>query len=280
MNEGLEDINAYSFDSSGVTSLEFPSTVKRVGNYIASKCPDLTSVTFNGVAEYELGTYSFQNDTALKTVVLPQGITKIPTYTFVGCTALESVNIPTSVTLIDTHSFEFCESLKSVTFPQGLVTIQTNAFNGCGLESIEIPASVQNIFAYGFANNVNLKTVVLNEGIVTLGVVNTSPTTSSNGYVFQNCEKLESINLPSTLEQFGSYTFANCTSLKTLFIPDNVSYVGGFAFQGWTSDQRILIESSRFDITNSWYESATYSTDAGYWSDTEAQFVWEYEANN
>lgn len=279
LNEGLEDINAYSFDSSGVTSLEFPSTVKRVGNYIASKCPDLTSVTFNGVAQYELGTYSFQNDTALKTVVLPQGITKIPTYTFVGCTALESVNIPTSVTLIDTHSFEFCESLKSVTLPQGLVTIQTNAFNGCGLESIEIPASVQNIFAYGFANNVNLKTVVLNEGIVTLGVVNSSPTTSSNGYVFQNCEKLESINLPSTLEQFGSYTFANCTSLKTLFIPDNVIYVGGFAFQGWTSDQRILIESSRFDITNSWYESATYSTDAGYWSETEAQFVWEYEAN-
>lgn len=61
----------------------------------------------------EIGAYAFYSDglrKTLKTVVLPDTVTKIETYAFVNCTALVQINL-SNVTEIGAYAFAGCESL-------------------------------------------------------------------------------------------------------------------------------------------------------------------------
>lgn len=66
--------------------------------------------------------------------------------------------------------------------------------------------------------NTSIVNVILSENIDTI-----------RGHAFEDCEKLESINLPEKLKYIGGYAFANCKNLNTK-LPQSVSYIGGYAF--------------------------------------------------
>lgn len=97
----------------------------------------------------------------VKSVVIPDGVTKIENYAFDNCSALTSIIIPSSVIEIGDFAFIDCEALESVIIPDSVTKIGECAFLGCdSLTSITIPDSVKEIgkrvFCFYLDGNDNL----------------------------------------------------------------------------------------------------------------------------
>ena len=108
----------YYINDKEITSIEIPSNVTTLGNYVFQGCRGLTSLT------------------------LPAGITKIGSRAFSGCSGLTSLTLPAGITSIESYAFCGCSGLTSLTLPAGITEIGYRAFQGCsGLTSI-YPKSV------------------------------------------------------------------------------------------------------------------------------------------
>ncbi len=101
----------------------------------------------------------FRECSSLKSVTLPNGLTKIGGSLFSTCTALESITFPEGVTVIEEGAFISC-GFKTITLPEGLTTLEDAAFKTCtSLVSISIPNSVTSIGKYAFESCTALKTI-------------------------------------------------------------------------------------------------------------------------
>ena len=146
-----------------------------------------------------IGTYMFSRARALKTILLPNGVTSIGGDAFSGCTGLTSINIPGSVTTIGSNAFSGCTSLTTISIPGSVTTIGSNAFSGCtSLTTISIPSSVTTIW----------------------------------DDAFRGCTGLTSINIPGSVTTIGANAFSGCYRLSSVYFAgcytwlSNVFYCG------------------------------------------------------
>ncbi len=154
---------------------------------------DLSNISFDG--EFGLGGI-FEGNTALGSIILPSGMTKINNPGFTGCT-----------------------NLASVTLPETLETIGGNAFQGCtSLESIIIPNSVTSISGSAFESCTALTYVKLPDGITEL-----------NESTFRYCSALPTVTIPASVTTIGKHCFLDCRALAeiTLLNPDAVVIING-----------------------------------------------------
>lgn len=86
---------------------------------------DLTSVDF-GYGWKEIGTQAFFGCSALKDIVLPEGVEFIRNGAFSGA-AIEAIHLPNTLKVIETNAF-VCENLKTITIPASVEKIETFAF--------------------------------------------------------------------------------------------------------------------------------------------------------
>ena len=79
-------------------------------------------------------------DSAILSVTIPHGITKIDASAFSGCKGLTSVTIPDSVISIDYEAFRGCTGLTNVTIGNSVTSIGNFAFLGwTSSQTIHIP---------------------------------------------------------------------------------------------------------------------------------------------
>ena len=118
-NEGLTTILPMAFDSTGIKSITFPSTLQLLYKASFASNRYLETVTFNVGMEFtDIAGDAYDG-------------------TFVGCTALRTVTLPTSVDTIIAGTFRNCTSLASVNLPSSIESIESQAFDGCsGLNTI------------------------------------------------------------------------------------------------------------------------------------------------
>ena len=103
----------------------------------------------------------FTGCTALREVVIPQGVVNIGYQTFSGCSSLETVELPDELMGIFPLAFEDCSSLSNIVFKEELTFIGADAFHNCdALTSITLPASLDSING-AFNESHNLSTVYL-----------------------------------------------------------------------------------------------------------------------
>ena len=162
MNEGLETLgideltlngNLYLgvFQGSGLRSVVFPSTLKRV--------------------EY----CAFMGCENLKAVCLPEGLEYLGIGCFLG-TGIENIEFPASLRIISQASFSWCKNLKSVKFAEGLEALGTDerrrdgsmwsgAFQESALESVILPSTLRRIAYRTFTRCRNLKAIELPDGL-------------------------------------------------------------------------------------------------------------------
>lgn len=94
----------------------------------------------------EIMSFAFSNCKSLKSIILPESVTRIGWSAFDGCTSLESITLPNKLTKIERSTFYNCRSLKSIILPDSLTEIGSFAFYNCmKLKSITIPSSVNKI---------------------------------------------------------------------------------------------------------------------------------------
>lgn len=105
------------------------------------------------------------------------------------------------------------------------------AFQGCHIEHIDLPKSLVTI-ASAFCGCPLKGELVIPEGV-----------THIRDYAFEGCSQLESIVLPSTLQNvgnadpyypyaIGAHAFAGCSALTAINLPEGVTHLGEGTFEG------------------------------------------------
>ena len=163
--------------------------------------------------------------------------------TFQENTQLETVTIPNKVTELQYSAFESCSNLKNVVFESEstLKSIGGDAFRDCSsLERVEIPDSVKDSGYGAFASCTSLEEVILGSGLEGIGPG-----------MFLNCKKIISIDIPSNIKYIGQEAFYG-TGLENVALPDSVTDIKSSAF----ADNENL---KTIDIPNSVTELAYYT---------------------
>lgn len=114
----------------------------------------------------EFSSYIFQACTALKEVILPDNLTKIPNGTFSECEGLESIVIPDMVTSIEKWAFNECTSLKTIEFGSSLISIDDLAFDECtSLTTLKFNDGLETIGENAFRWSYSIKSVTIPESV-------------------------------------------------------------------------------------------------------------------
>ena len=188
----------YYINDKEITSIEIPSNVTTLGNYVFQGCSRLTSLTLP-VGITSIGYRAFQGCSGLTSLTLPVGITSIGTSAFEGCSGLTSLNLPAGITKIGEYAFEGCSGLTSLNLPAGITKIGSGAFNGCsGLTSLNLPAGITSI-----------------------------------GYsAFYGCSGLTSLNLPAGITEIDDHAFGGCSGLTSIYVyAEKVPKIGWYVFE-------------------------------------------------
>lgn len=268
-------VNAQTIDHEGVTykltassktaAVQKPSTA--IGTYVDVVVVD--KVPYNG-AEYTVTSVAAtafkgkaaEPNTTLKSVVLPNTITKLVKGMFSWCTALESVNIPTGVTgAMLGNVFEYCSSLKEISIPAGITAIKSNQFNGCtGLKKIiieegdtELEITAASGFQYKYTVDTTNYISTLEELVINRPLMSQQPAnnpwrgnaslkkvtfgpkvTSVYSNMFENCTALVDAVIPTTITTLSANAFAN-TGIASLDLHGGIATVSSSCFQNCKS---------------------------------------------
>ena len=204
------------------------------GEYTVSgigTCTDteiLIPTTYNDLPVVSVEASAFLNNTAITSVVLPDGITSIGENAFNGCESLTSVTFGKNSQLssIGPGAFNYCYSLESITIPESVTNIGSEAFNYCcGLRSVT------------FGENSQL--------------------TSIGDYAFLGCYSLESITIPASVTSIGEWAFVECYRLVEVWNLSKLNITAGSEDNGYVAyyAKRVETEPS---------ESYVYTDENGY----------------
>lgn len=101
-----------AFYYSGITELQLPNSITHIGQWAMADAFDLTSVTLplhlQWVSEGMLA------GTAITSIILPEGITRIEDSAFEDCNLLRSVFLPSTLLEVGDYAFDGCHSLFEV----------------------------------------------------------------------------------------------------------------------------------------------------------------------
>lgn len=195
-------------------------------------CDSLENFVFTKYSAYT--NYMFQDCTALKSAILPSGVTSLAQGTFSGCSRLERVRLPETLKTIGNETFKNCLRLKSVNLPEGLTSMGDTTFYGCeDLVEVTVPSLITTFGASTFYACKSLKRVQF------LGALTSIPSST-----FYNCQALEYVAIPETVTSIGSLAFENCYELREAPLHEGITTIGSYAFAYCESLTNVRIPDS------------------------------------
>ncbi|MDD6728303.1 MAG: leucine-rich repeat domain-containing protein [Eubacteriales bacterium] len=154
----LSDYNVHIKYAGSAKDVVVPETINgaKVKEIYGTSNASITSVTVPGTVKTVEG---FSDLKSLKAVNLNSGTKVIGS--FENDSALTSITIPETVKEIPYDAFKNCTSLSSVTLKEGTQSIGSYAFYNTAVKGIVVPASVVKIgvYALGYYQGLNLNTV-------------------------------------------------------------------------------------------------------------------------
>ena len=156
--EGVETIQYEAFQSSNLSSIALPQTLKTIGEFAFASCRRITSIVIpNSVTG--LGREVF-GGCAFESVVMSDSVKVIPYGAFMYCQLLENYAGGASVERIEDYAFNYCERLAGeIVFPETLKYIGNRAFELTGINSVVFTGIIDTIGDFNFA--LNMRTLVL-----------------------------------------------------------------------------------------------------------------------
>jgi predicted nucleic acid-binding Zn-ribbon protein len=268
----ITTIGHYAFSGcSRLSEITIPDNITSVGYYAFRNCTQLVTVNFNPTNCTTMGGGSssypvFDGCSNFTTLNIGGNVTRIPDGSFRNCTGLVTVVVPDNVKTIGSTAFGGCSSLVNLTLPfiGNTVSATSNTgifgyifgttsytgstqtqqyYSGNTYANYYIPSNLRNVtitndpsIPYGaFSNCSMLTNISINEsntdkGNLTIG----SSVTSIEGYAFQNCTGITTVNFdPTNCSSMGSSAypvFSGCTNFTTLNIGNNVTRIPSNAF--------------------------------------------------
>jgi hypothetical protein len=211
-------MDGYVFsDCTELTSIQWPTSMKRIEYGTFKGCTGLTSYTVPDHIE-EIGSYAFAyTGISENTFSFPSSITTISEGMFQGCENLTSYTIPSQITEIGSYAFSNSgiESLSS--FPSSITKIPYGMFQGCtNLTSYTIPDQITEIGDNAFCDCTNLTSITFS---------NSSNLKTIDSYAFRNTGFTE-FTIPSSVTEIGDRVFEDADQLKTVTVPSSVTKAG------------------------------------------------------
>ena len=258
--QSVTEIESAAFDhctslgkESGGT-IAIPANVTAIGSEAFRGCFALTSLALPQTVT-SIGDTAFQGCSNLETINIPSGVKSIEHDTFRGCEKLKDVTIPAHVTSIGDRAFEACKTFENIKIPEGVTTIGKNAFEDCTkLETVVIPSTAINIYDSAFKNCQQLKSFAFPIGTTQIwgsvlsgckileSVTIPKGVTEIGSNAFYDCsQKLNSVELPSTLQTIGFQAFCDCDQLSEITIPKSVTSIGYSAFGSCTKLESVML---------------------------------------
>lgn len=225
-NPSFKAVNGVLFSKDGKTLLSYPAgkygsyTIPEGTEIIASSAfrsaNSLTSINF-GTTLREIGDYSFSYCTGLYSVTFPKNVTKICDSAFRSCTYLRNVTFENqSVTLESGGVFAECDSLVSITLPTNLSEVPGYLFYGCAkLKNVTIPSTARSIGSSAFLDCDSLVSIVIPGNVKTVG-----------RQAFDYCNMLQTVIIQEGVTKLEDYCFRNAPNLTRVLIPDSVTSIG------------------------------------------------------
>lgn len=276
------------YQTTTLTSVTIPSTVKNIGNSAFEGCGSLITLQIMGAVEKigesafkgcgslstlltngdidELGDSAFENCTSLTMVQIDGAIKMMGKSVFKGCIKLETIDIEGEIDEIGDSAFEACESLKTLKIKGNIGKMGLSVFKGCSnLETIEIEGDLEEIDVDLFKDCVNLKTIEIRgnvkkiaesafEGHKTLTTVKIEGSVDEIGdKAFMDCAELNTFEIKD-LKKMGESAFENCVSLEEIKIPGSLDEIKKNTFKGCVKLTKIDIETGVEAIGESAFE--------------------------
>ncbi len=279
INEGLPDLLTINLANAIIESYECKEDESYFGKSGRFDDNELPGMCFFG-KRYE-------------TVILPVGLKSIGECAMAGCSKLKSISIPESVTSIKEHAFNG-SGIEELSLSGNIETIGRGAFAGCrSLRVVNIEKTARCSIGDGaFARCVMLEHAKMCNSVVSIGngafkgcdsmetlqVEDGSELVSIGGEAFMDTKlagmpfvdcgrlahvgswafanaSLESLSLPSDMNDvpegvffgnydagamtipdavtcIGKYAFLGCGNIKKFFLPGGMAYIGDNAFEG------------------------------------------------
>lgn len=160
----------------------------------------------SGVTKF--GDYCFRNNPSLTTVnVLGNSLTNIGAYAFENCTNLVGFNIPSTVVTIGNSAFKNTTSLSvNMIIPNGVNTIPQSCFASSGIIGVTIPNTVTTINMQAFENT-KITSLIIPDSVITI-----------NSYSCWQNTQLSTVEIGTGCTSIGSCAFRNCQSLTSITI--------------------------------------------------------------
>ena len=216
----VSEMEGFTFYYSKLKAITLPYTIKSTGQYAFGYCTSLEKADLSYSAISSLDNYIFMGDTALKEVLLPNGILGIGLYAFFQCSNLETLNIPATVSSLGTMAFYGTSKLTSLKVPELVKDIGDYVFMSSGITGELTLTNINSIGKYAFGGCSNLTDVTISGSIKEI-----------SDWAFYNCTSLKSVNLIGTLvKKIAERAFYNNTSLETISLPGTFNSVGEYAF--------------------------------------------------
>ena len=214
---------------------------------------------YDGIPVTSIGDDAFEYyGSVIKSVTIPNSVTRIGDRAFKDCEVLESVVISNSVTSIGESAFKNCNSLTSIVIPNSVKSIGDSAFEACGsLTNIVIPDSVASIGDSVFMWCHSLTSVTLPDNMKTIPL-----------QMFYNCTSLKNVTIPNCVTSIERGAFAFCKSLTSVPIPKSVNYIGKLAFAHINSK----LTFNYLGTKNQWEAIEKVNT----WSTIDGILNWDY----
>lgn len=171
------------------------------------------------------GRSSRNPNNVLTTVVLPEGLESIRGNAFSHCRALSSINLPSTLKTMSVGVFYYAYALTEIELPDGLESIGDACFLNSGITSITTGAALTKL---GGPSPGGVFSSC--DDHVTVDLSSSTGLTEIMERTFYNCSALETVLLPSTIEEIGSNAFSGCSSLKSLTLPASVTSIYDNAF--------------------------------------------------
>ncbi len=215
--DGVEAIEMYAFQFSGLTSVVIPDSVTSIGPS-AFNGNSITSVEIPNGVDYISASVFAGNQ--LTSIIIPDGVTTIREYAFYG-NQLTDIDIPSSVTdirnaafnsnkLPDDQAFIYARNSDGTIDYTKIVSYGGDVSDTS--KNILLPDSVRTIGLESFyALDLFLGTVILNEGLEVI-----------EGYAFYG-SNFTTIDIPSTVTSIGDSAFATKDVMDSINIKRDIS---------------------------------------------------------
>ena len=170
-----------------------------------------------------IGDYAFYEFPNLKTVSLPDTVVRIGDYAFYHCFSLGNISLPESLKEIGEYSFFESSLSGTIHIPDGVVEIKDGTFGHCGLTSVTFSENAQlKRIGYKAFRLSDIETLVIPSSLEELG-----------GEAFEACNMLTSVVFQneSKLKIIIDSAFDHCIKLQNIVLPSSLEYIGNEAFK-------------------------------------------------